>query len=177
MTVPTDLWHQVRERADFACEYCGITESDAGGELTVDHIRPQAHGGTDEPENLLYCCHRCNLYKADYWPTHSGDQHLWNPRHEAASGHLMQLGDGTPHALTEVGALTLKRLRLNRQPLVAHRVRRQIHEEERRLLGRYRELLALLEQLQRDYSVLLEEHRVLLEEQRTVLRLLLADRE
>ncbi len=30
----------VRQRAHFACEFCGVTETDVGGELTIDHFQP-----------------------------------------------------------------------------------------------------------------------------------------
>ena len=49
---------RVRLRANFACEYCGVTETDTGGLLTVDHYQPRAHGGSDDLGNLVYCCHR-----------------------------------------------------------------------------------------------------------------------
>ncbi len=83
MTISEGLRDQVRDRAKFACEYCGVTEADTGGPLTVDHFRPRTSGGTDELDNLLYCCFRCNLYKADYWPAQPTDPPLWNPRQTA----------------------------------------------------------------------------------------------
>ena len=173
MTLPAELWERVRRRADFACEYCGVTETDVGGPLTVDHFRPQAHGGSDDPANLLYCCHRCNSYKADYWPARPTDLALWNPRQESIDAHLLLLWDGTLYPITATGTITLGRLRLNRAPLTANRLRRQAQAEERRLLARYREVIALLEQLQRQQAALLGEQRALLEEQRAVLQLLL----
>ena len=72
MSISTDVRWAVRQRAHFACEFCGVTETDTGGELTIDHFQPHTKGGTDAPENLLYCCHRCNQYKADYWPIQVG---------------------------------------------------------------------------------------------------------
>jgi 5-methylcytosine-specific restriction endonuclease McrA len=69
MRLTDSLQREIRDRAHGACEYCGVTETDSRGHLTVDHFKPQSHGGTDDPSNLLYCCWRCNLYKADYWPT------------------------------------------------------------------------------------------------------------
>lgn len=69
MTWPDAIREPVRERAGFACEYCGVTETDAGGLLTLDHFQPTAHNGTDALDNLLYCCPSCNLHKAAYWPT------------------------------------------------------------------------------------------------------------
>jgi hypothetical protein len=72
-----------------------------------------------------------------------------------------------------VGAFTLQRLRLNRPPLVAYRLRRRQQAEETRLLTRYRDLIQLFEQLQTQLSVLMEEQRELLEKQRELLKLLL----
>jgi hypothetical protein len=90
----------VRERAGLACEYCGVTETDTGGELTVDHFQPRACEGGDDPENLLYCCPRCNQYKADYWPAGPDDPRLLNPRWEKMDGHLLHLADGTLYPIT-----------------------------------------------------------------------------
>jgi hypothetical protein len=177
MTLPPELWEQVRRRAGFACEYCGVTETDVGGRLTVDHFQPQARGGTDDLDNLLYCCHRCNLYKADYWPVLPADSPLWNPRRDSVATHLLLLADGTLYPITATGIMTLRLLRLNRPPLSAHRLRRLSQSEELRLLARYREVVAVLEQLHRQQTALLEEHRALLEEQRAVLRALLSSGE
>jgi len=163
----------VRQRAHFACEFCGVTETDTGGELTIDHFQPHTKGGTDAPENLLYCCHRCNQYKADCWPTQSEDPPLWHPRHEPIERHLLFLANGTLYPITETGAFTLKRLRLNRPPLVAYRVRKQGEMAEYRILTRYRELVVILEQLHQQQVALLEEQQVLLEEQRRLVQLLL----
>ncbi len=132
MSVPAELREQVRARANFACKYCGVTETDAAGQLTIDHFRPQARGGADTPDNLIYCCHRCNEYKADYWPQGPDDPALWNPRQGPASAHLVELADGRLYAITARGTFTLDRLRLNRPPLVAHRARRRQGAEEQR---------------------------------------------
>jgi HNH endonuclease len=173
MTLHAKLWEQVRQRADFACEYCGITETSAGGLLTVDHFQPQAHGGADDLTNLIYCCHRCNLYKADYWPTQPTDSRLWNPREEAVETHLLLLANGMLHPITPTGTFTLRQLRLNRSPLAANRLLRQSRAEQLRLLEGYQEVAALLEQTGRQQAALLQEHLALLEKQRVLLRLLL----
>lgn len=98
---------------------------------------------------------------------------MWNPRHEPAALHLLELDDGLLHPLTAIGAFSLKRLRLNRPPLVTYRLRRRQAADETRLLTRYRDLSRLIEQLLIQQSALIEEQRDLLEEQRTLLRLLL----
>ena len=51
-------WRKIRERTlirdGYLCQYCG---ADAN---TVDHVLPVSKGGTDEPDNLLAACNRCN---------------------------------------------------------------------------------------------------------------------
>lgn len=177
MTIADETREQVRRRANFACEFCGVTETDAGGELTIDHFQPKARGGADNLDNLLYCCARCNQYKLDYCPTRADDPSLWNPRREPASMYFLELDDGTLQPLSITGAFTLKRLRLNRPPLVAYRLRKRQKVEETRLLARYRDLVQLLGQLNNQLSMLMEEQRQLFEEQRELLRLLLGRRE
>lgn len=177
MTIPDELRERIRQRANLACEYCGVTEVDTGGLLTLDHFQPQAHGGDDDARNLFYCCHACNSYKADYWPTQPTDIVLWNPRREPREVHMLALADGMLHPITATGAWTVKRLRLNRPPLVAYRRAKQSLSEERRLLTRYRDLVSLLENLQQQQAALLEEHHALLEEHRALLRLMLSGSE
>ena len=145
--------------------------------MTVDHFHPQAKGGTNALDNLLYCCVRCNQYKADYWPTQLADPILWHPRRDPFATHLLRLADGRLYPLTTTGVFTVQRLRLNRPPLVAYRLQRQSHTEERRLLARYRELVTVLERLHEQQVVLLEEQQALLEVQRALLQLLLRQSE
>ncbi|NWF82035.1 MAG: HNH endonuclease [Chloroflexi bacterium] len=174
MTIAPDLRLAVRTRASFACEYCGVSEADTGGELTIDHYRPRSHHGSNEPDNLLYCCHNCNTFKADYWPM-PGEPSLWNPRESSFSDHFLLLADGTLHPRTEQGGFTLRRMRLNRPPLVAYRQRRITQSERERLLERYRELVTVLDQLTTQQAVLLREQSELLRLQRELLQLLLPD--
>lgn len=173
MTIPDRLREQVRQRANFQCEFCGVTETDTGGQLTVDHFCPISKGGNDDLDNLLYCCIRCNQYKLDYWSEHPNEPKLWNPRQEPTENHFLQLDDGTLYPLTSTGTFTLRRLRLNRPPLVAYRLRQRCRDEEIRLLDRYQELVQLLEKLNIQQATLMQEQQQLLEEQRTLLRLLL----
>lgn len=65
MTITVDARQQVRERAGFACEFCGVTETDTAGELTIDHYQPQAKGGSDDLGNLIYSCIKCNSYNVN----------------------------------------------------------------------------------------------------------------
>ena len=43
----TAIRNEVRHRAEFKCEFCGISEADSGGELTIDHFHPKSKGGDE----------------------------------------------------------------------------------------------------------------------------------
>jgi 5-methylcytosine-specific restriction endonuclease McrA len=82
MSLPAETIAEVRRRAGFACEFCGVSEIDSSGELTIDHFQPASKGGGDDIDNLIYCCARCNAYKQAYWPESSSALPLWNPREQ-----------------------------------------------------------------------------------------------
>ena len=169
--LPAELWESVRRRANGVCEYCGVTETTVGGGLTVDHYRPRAAGGTDDDGNLVYCCHRCNLYKGNYWPSQPSDIPLWNPRLEPREQHLLELANGNLHPITPTGAFTLAHLVLNRPALVQHRLSRFQRAEDVRSLEQYREMAQLLKQMQEQLFALLREHGALLKQRRDLLKL------
>lgn len=173
MSISADLRLLVRQRANFCCEYCGVSERDTGGELTIDHFQPQVSGGTDDLENLLYCCQRCNQYKSDYWPDAEAAPVVWNPRQEQHAQHFVLLADGTLYPRTAIGTFTIARLRLNRSPLIAHRLRQITRSEEGALLTQLRDVIGTLERLQAQHALLLEQQRQLLEAQHALITLLL----
>ncbi|PIW12721.1 MAG: hypothetical protein COW34_13645 [Armatimonadetes bacterium CG17_big_fil_post_rev_8_21_14_2_50_66_6] len=175
MALSPEVREHVRARGDCAGEFCGVTETDAGGPMTVEHYRPRAADGDDDPDNLVYCCTHCNQYKADYWPTKPENPSLWHPRREPAERHVVLTEDGTLRPLTATGEFTIRRLRLNRPPLVAHRLRKQREAEADRLLRKYRGTLVLLADMQQEHTGLMEEHRSLLREQRRLLKLFLGE--
>lgn len=51
------------------CAYCGKTPLGDDIKLDVDHILPQAWGGTNDPENLQPLCTQCNHDKKDWFST------------------------------------------------------------------------------------------------------------
>jgi 5-methylcytosine-specific restriction endonuclease McrA len=59
--------NELRQRYQYACGYCTVTEDSVGSELTIDHFKPQSKGGTDDDDNQVYSCHACNSFKSDYW--------------------------------------------------------------------------------------------------------------
>ncbi len=46
-------------RDGLACTYCGRTVED-GARLSLDHLRPYSHGGSNQASNLVTCCGTCN---------------------------------------------------------------------------------------------------------------------
>ena len=49
------------------CAYCGC-ELDRDGLWHIDHVVPKAQQGSDDENNLLPACHRCNIGKKDRHP-------------------------------------------------------------------------------------------------------------
>lgn len=57
MTISKETREQVQQRANYTCEFCGVTETDVGGTLTIDHYQPQSKGGSDQERKLnLFLC-------------------------------------------------------------------------------------------------------------------------
>lgn len=57
---------EVLRRDGFTCRYCGGKAPDV--ELTVDHVIPQALGGSNDPSNLVAACSKCNGGKGSTSP-------------------------------------------------------------------------------------------------------------
>lgn len=54
------MWKEsIKNEWDHECAYCGSKE-----DLTLDHIVPQAKGGSNHTTNLLCACKQCNGDKA-----------------------------------------------------------------------------------------------------------------
>lgn len=56
---------EILRRDGFRCRYCARGRNDlpVGVTLQVDHVVPQAKGGTNDPENLVAACSECNVGK------------------------------------------------------------------------------------------------------------------
>ncbi len=55
------------KRDGYVCAYCGSNQN-----LVVDHIYPLSRGGTDDPDNLVCACKKCNAAKAGRLLENSG---------------------------------------------------------------------------------------------------------
>lgn len=120
------LREQVRQAFGGRCGYCGVAETATGAELTVDHFQPRAAGGNDQFENLVYACHRCNLYKGAYWPSPEDlDAGLFilHPHRQDLTQHIKENETaGELEPLTKTGNFHIRILHLNRPQLIAHRL-------------------------------------------------------
>ena len=60
----TRLWSKIRLRIlirdGYCCQYCGSEDA-----TTVDHVLPISKGGTDDSDNLVAACTRCNYSKGN----------------------------------------------------------------------------------------------------------------
>ena len=148
----TALRQSVSHRYNFRCGYCGIRENDLGSELTLDHFQPRAHGGNNNLDNLVYCCHPCNEFKSDYWQTEP-NLRLLHPLLDNVAAHVREQEDGTLVALTERGANHIQQLRLNRPRLIAHRLEREINALSRQLTQTLLERLQQSEERTRNLAI------------------------
>jgi hypothetical protein len=120
----------VRRRYQRTCGYCGVTETAACSELTVDHYRPRAACGGDGDDNLVYACVKCNQYKGEFWPNAEDmvqGRRVLHPLLDVLHAHLVEDEQaGHVQALTETGRFHIALLRLNRPQLVEHRLARRL---------------------------------------------------
>ena len=65
------------QRDDHLCLYCGGRF--AARQLSRDHVRPLSHGGTNDWNNVVTACVRCNNFKAGRTPEAAGMELLAVP--------------------------------------------------------------------------------------------------
>ena len=147
----------VRRLYRYTCGYCGITETDVGSELTVDHFKPRAVGGTDELDNLVYACWKCNQFKHDFWPNAEDlvyQRHVLHPLFDDLAVHFYSNEQtGQLEALTETGRFHIATLRLNRPQLVKYRLGQQLQQM---LQEKYRLLELQIDELRK--TIAAQEH-------------------
>ncbi len=95
-------------------------------DLEVDHIVPEARGGTTTFSNLVLCCRGCHLHKhvktEAVDPVTGAMVHLFNPRTQQWPEHCMLERDtGEVSGLTPIGRATVVALVLNSAHALATR--------------------------------------------------------
>ena len=91
----------VRERARLHCEYCHADERWQFIRFTIDHIRPQSVGGSDEPDNLALACRNCNERRGDR-----------SEGHDPATGHIVPIFNPRQDTWSEHFAWDVTRIRI-----------------------------------------------------------------
>jgi hypothetical protein len=118
MAVSSELRHQVRERANYRCEYCHSPEEVSAARFEIDHIQPRSKGGLDTLDNLALACQRCNAYRYNFTegvdPESQLFEELFNPRLDAWHEHFIwEVGGLKIKGITAKGRATCARLDLN----------------------------------------------------------------
>ena len=123
----------VRERADGACEYCHVHDSDSAATTTFesDHIRPQRlfaldDPARDDPANLAYSCPRCNRSKGAATtatdPETGCQERLFHPRCDVWLKHFTYTPAGIIFGKTGPGRATQCQLKFNHPDRVRNRL-------------------------------------------------------
>ena len=114
----------VRRRANGACEYCDIYETEVELPFTIDHIRARQHGGRTALDNLALSCSFCNSHKGPNVggidPQTGRHTRLFNPRRDAWKAHFRWIKLRIV-GLTAVGRATVDVLALNHPAQLARR--------------------------------------------------------
>ncbi|MCD8485934.1 HNH endonuclease [Kamptonema cortianum] len=114
---------QVRQRANYLCEYCHASEQWQYVRFTVDHVIPLSKGGLNSIENLALACFHCNRRKSDKVVAideKSGAEiPLFNPRCDRWNEHFIWSRDGLSIiGLTSKGQVTVETLAFNRERIL-----------------------------------------------------------
>ncbi len=108
----------VADRAGYRCEYCRAPQAAFNFRFEIEHIRPQAAGGSDESDNLALACRSCNIYKSahssGFDEATRAEARLFNPRGDAWGDHFEVVAQtGSIRGRTDIGRATVMRLRMN----------------------------------------------------------------
>lgn len=122
--IPTEIRRMVRERANYCCEYCLISEAFTFASHEIDHIIARKHGGETTAENLALSCTICNQHKgsdlASIDPETDKLVPLYNPRKQEWQEHF-RIEDNQIIPLTAEGRVTVRLLQFNRQERIEER--------------------------------------------------------
>lgn len=96
--------------------------------MVIDHIYPEASGGTSEENNLWLACRRCNEFKGVQVEGFDSETNshapLFNPRTQEWADHFQWTNDGlTIIGITSIGRATVETLKMNNDFIVRSRKR------------------------------------------------------
>jgi HNH endonuclease len=121
--ISTTIQEQVRQRANYLCEFCHANERWQYVKFTVDHIIPLSLGGGEQLENLALACFHCNRRKTNLLtaldPKSETEVPLFNPRQDSWGEHFRWSMDGLIIiGMTAIGRATVTALLLNRDRVI-----------------------------------------------------------
>ena len=121
--IPAAVQRRIRTQARNRCGYCLSPQSLVIGTLEIEHLLPQAKGGSDDETNLWLACSVCNKHKSDKIgaadPATGETVPLFNPRTQNWFEHFQWSEDGLRViGLTAVGRATVEALHLSDDPRV-----------------------------------------------------------
>ena len=121
--IPEDIQTQVRQRANYLCEYCHASEQWQYVAFTIDHVIPLTLSGADIVNNLALACFHCNRQKSGKTtaidPQSGKEVPLFNPRQHSWREHFIWSADGLLIiGLAPIGRATVATLVLNRERVI-----------------------------------------------------------
>lgn len=130
MSVSGSLRRRVSERDRGKCAYCRSSEFNSGQALHIDHIVPQAAGGSTSLDNLCQVCFSCNIHKGAKQsatdPVTEAEAALFHPLRQRWQDHFIWDVNGTVIVgTTPCGRATVQALQMN-NPIVVQARRRWV---------------------------------------------------
>jgi HNH endonuclease len=124
--ISPQVQNEVRQRANYLCEYCHASERWQYVSFTVDHVKPRSLGGGNGLENLALACFHCNRRKTNRFSVvviETGNEiPLFNPRKDDWSDHFVWSADGLLiMGRTLIGRAMVEALALNRERVLSIR--------------------------------------------------------
>jgi HNH endonuclease len=121
--ISESIQQQVRDRANYLCEFCHANERWQYVRFTVDHVIPFSLGGNDRLENLTLACFHCNRRKTNHLtgidPASQIEVPLFNPRQDSWQEHFIWAIDGLSIVgISAIGRATVAALLLNRERVI-----------------------------------------------------------
>jgi hypothetical protein len=121
--ISESIQQQVRERANYLCEFCHANEQWQYVRFTVDHVMPFSLGGSDKFDNLTLACFHCNRRKTNRLsaidPDSQTEVPLFNPRQDSWQEHFIWSIDGLSIVgISTIGRATVIGLLLNRDRVI-----------------------------------------------------------
>lgn len=124
--IPKALRQKIAAEANRRCGYCLTEQRVSGAPLHIEHLIPEAKGGTSDENNLWLSCAWCNSFKGTQTEAidlQTGESvRLFNPRIQRWFEHFTWSDDGLRIVgLTSVGRATVEALKMNNPYIVPAR--------------------------------------------------------